>query len=213
MEPVLGNIKTSRTARYFMLGDNTLPVKTLIIVLHGYGMEAKEFVQEFASLVKPGVIVVAPEGLSRFYRKGFTGTVVASWMTREDRLNEIEDYVSYLDNLYSNFNPDGKINTILLGFSQGASTASRWIAKGNGNFSALVLWCGEFARDENMLISKFPVIRHVFATKDEFITLSQYEKQSRTLLDLGASVYDYKFEGGHVIDQSTLATVFEDAGL
>jgi hypothetical protein len=47
---------------------------------------------------------VAPEGLSRFYFEGgFHGPgskVGATWMTREDRLAKIEDYVGYLDALH-----------------------------------------------------------------------------------------------------------------
>ena len=48
---------------------------------------------------------MAPEALSRFYadvtpgRHGPTSTVGATWMTREDRENEIRDYVAYLDEM------------------------------------------------------------------------------------------------------------------
>jgi hypothetical protein len=47
-----------------------------------------------------GRIIIAPEGLSRFYRKGFSGDVVASWMTKDDRLDDMEDYVRYLNDLH-----------------------------------------------------------------------------------------------------------------
>ena len=36
---------------------------------------------------------MAPEGLSRFYLEGFSGKVGATWMTREDRLNDIDNYL------------------------------------------------------------------------------------------------------------------------
>src|ERR1051325_10016453 len=46
--------------------------------------------------------LVAPEGLSRFYlsERATERRVGASWMTREDRLAEIADYLGYLDAVY-----------------------------------------------------------------------------------------------------------------
>ena len=46
-------------------------------------------------------VLVAPEGLSRFYVNATHGLVGASWMTREDRQHEIDDYVGYLDAIYN----------------------------------------------------------------------------------------------------------------
>src|SRR6187397_2460650 len=115
MESFVNHIKVTRTARYYISGESTLPPEILVYVLHGYGMQAKKFIHEFESLVKPGVWVVAPEGLSRFYRKGFGGDVVASWMTSDDRLLEIEDYVDFLDTLHTSLASNKPKKTILLG--------------------------------------------------------------------------------------------------
>ena len=213
MEPKSGNIKVTRTARYFTLGDNTLPLQTVVYVLHGYGMSAKEFIAQFECLVKPGVMIVAPEGLSRFYRKGFSGDVIASWMTKEDRLAEIEDYVGYLDSLHRLVVSGKDVITIVLGFSQGVATASRWLYKGAVQISDFIVWCGEFAVESDKVPLKLPVIRHVFAHHDTFITPEQVEKQSLRLRSLGGEVYNYGFDGGHIIDNPTLLTVFRDAGI
>jgi len=213
MEPISANLKVTRTARYFMLGDNTLPIDTLIFVLHGYGMQAKTFLCEFEALVKPGVLIVAPEGLSRFYRKGFAGDVVSSWMTKEDRLFEIEDYVNYLDDLHRKINPSGKARIIVLGFSQGTSAASRWLSKGTANISELILWCGEFAKDAELTSSKPPVIRHVIALQDEFIPVERFAEESAWLGSKFKELQEYKFDGPHAIDKPTLLTVFKDVGI
>jgi hypothetical protein len=61
------------------------------LVTHGYGQLAKTFIRRFEPIMDAQTLVVAPEGLSRFYWGGFDGPVVASWMTREDRLDEIAD--------------------------------------------------------------------------------------------------------------------------
>ncbi len=213
MEIKSAGIKITRSARYFVLGDSTLPIETLIVVLHGYGMQARSFIGQFESIMKPGVLVVAPEGLSRFYRKGFSGDVVASWMTSEERLSEIEDYVNYLDQLYDFLNISSGTKTIVLGFSQGAAAASRWFMNGKTAISEMIIWCGEFANEAVEIPAKQPILRYVHATNDEFITPEQYKKQSARMKQLFNSFREYSFNGTHEIDQSMLKIVMGDAGV
>lgn len=74
---------------------------------------------------------MAPEALNRFYLEGFAGRVGATWMTKEERLQEIDDYVNYLNQLYKTIlaNTDtSEITVNILGFSQGVATVCRWIA-------------------------------------------------------------------------------------
>ncbi len=213
MESTQENIKVTRTARYFILGDRSLPVTAVIYVLHGYGMDAKSFLEQFAILLKPGILIVAPEGLSRFYRKGFSGDVVASWMTREDRLLEIDDYIHYLDKLHEFLFEGDKPKTYVVGFSQGTAAGSRWIANGKTKIAEFVAWCGEFASETDPDPAFFPLIRHVIALKDVFITPGQYENQTARVRSKGAHVKVYTFNGPHEIDTPTLQRVFNDAGI
>jgi hypothetical protein len=99
MEVISKNIAVKKTARYFLSGENKNP-QFLMFVLHGYGMPARNFLEEFKALGNKNILIVSPEGLSRFYTKGFYGNIGASWMTSEDRENEIEDYIGYLDEVY-----------------------------------------------------------------------------------------------------------------
>ena len=55
------------------------------------------FIKKFEQLKRPEILFVAPEGLHRFYLKGNAGRVGSSWMTKEDRLNDIDDYNRMLD--------------------------------------------------------------------------------------------------------------------
>src|SRR5207237_10690301 len=96
--------------------------------------------------------LVAPEGLSRFYvGEGATERRVgASWMTREDRLAEIEDYVRYLDAVYDDVFgrlDRARVTVHALGFSQGAATVSRWTAMGTSRIDRVLLWGGELPPD------------------------------------------------------------------
>ena len=94
------HIKVARTARYFQLGEVGKTIKQVWFVCHGYGQLAGYFLKHFESLANGERLIVAPEGLSRFYLNGFNGRIGASWMTREDRLNDIKDYVIFLDAVY-----------------------------------------------------------------------------------------------------------------
>ncbi len=118
---------TSRSARYFTLGSLE-HAGDLWFVCHGYGQLAARFLERFHPLEAEGRCIVAPEGLSRFYltESPTERRVGASWMTREDRLHEIDDYVRYLDGMYAKLAPR-QARVTALGFSQGTATVCRWV--------------------------------------------------------------------------------------
>src|SRR5512144_1837643 len=119
---------TSRSARYYTLGPAAAAAREVWFLLHGYGQLAGRFLIAFQALDDGSRCLIAPEALSRFYLGEATGRhdkVGASWMTREDRLTDIADYVRYLDGLYGDLvsgRRDGGGVTVL-GFSQGTATA------------------------------------------------------------------------------------------
>lgn len=124
------------------MGDERQATR-LWIVLHGYGQLARYFLQNFEGLERD-CLIVAPEGLSRYYTDGTFGRVGASWMTREDREFEIVDQAEYLNALYDVHTERAtRIKTThLLGFSQGVATAARWAAGFDRPFDQLVFWSG-----------------------------------------------------------------------
>ena len=89
-------IKIEKSARYFTLGELTPAVENIWIVLHGYGQLASEFIKNFTSFENERTFIIAPEALNKFYFRGFSCKIGASWMTKEDRENEIEDYINFI---------------------------------------------------------------------------------------------------------------------
>jgi predicted esterase len=142
-------LKVAKTAHYYSYGMPGNQTRYFLMVCHGYAQKADVFLQSFHALDPMEYYIVAPEGFSRFYRKGFQGDVVASWMTSADRLHEINDYVNYLQQLCdqetSKLGPDVKI--VLLGFSQGATTIWRWICAQRPRFDLYINWAGWIAED------------------------------------------------------------------
>ena len=147
-------LTTPRTARYFTLG---VPERAndLWFVCHGYGQLAARFLERFRPIETGQRCIVAPEGLSRFYLSESPSErrVGASWMTREDRLHEIDDYVRYLDAVYGALQPRAAKVTVL-GFSQGTATACRWAALGSARIDRLILWGGEVPPDRSQIAAR-----------------------------------------------------------
>lgn len=209
----LNNIKVEKTARYAQLGELSKSTSTVWIVVHGYAQLAAGFIQEFLPLEDETTVVIAPEGLSRFYSKGFYGTVVATWMTKEDRLNEISDYCNYLQKVYEHAKAQvGEDVTFnLLGFSQGVQTITRWVNQRSPEYNNLLMWAGDVPADLDL--EKFKQQSHdndlhlVYGLEDPFITEPAAEGLRKRLNDWGIKYTLHTFEGAHEIDIDTLMDI------
>ncbi len=205
------HIQTTRTARYYSLGTHEAEINELWFVLHGYGQRAEAFIKNFLPIAREDTLIIAPEALSRFYTKGFAGDVGASWMTREDRINEIVDYTRYLDNLYAEVSftlkkPPQKI--IGLGFSQGCPALLRWQSEGKSPLNEIVLWSGDVPRD--LAFAKFKSNTEksrkwlIYSKTDEFITPEIYKESQELYLSSAIPFEIMNFEGGHRIPDTPL---------
>ncbi len=90
-------ITVPRTARFALSADPGDATTEIWFACHGYAQLAGSFLESIMPAAAPGRVLVAPEGLSRFYPDSGTGRVGASWMTKEGRESEIRDYVALLD--------------------------------------------------------------------------------------------------------------------
>ena len=129
----------SKTFRYETQNEDKHPTK-IIYVLHGYGQLAKFFIRKFNALADD-YLIVAPEGMHRFYLNGSSGKVGASWMTKEAREIDIKDNIDWLNALDKKISSKHQINErILLGFSQGGATAIRWKMNSQLVFDKTIIW-------------------------------------------------------------------------
>ncbi|MCX6175062.1 MAG: dienelactone hydrolase family protein [Ignavibacteriales bacterium] len=215
MNLITKNITTQKTARYFLIGKPSEKIKSVLIVLHGYGQLAEYFIKFFEPIINETTLIIAPEALNRFYIKGFSGKVGSTWMTKEDRENEIKDYVNYLDIVYDdviNFGLLLKTKITVLGFSQGTVAACRWIAKGKSKIDRLILWGGGVPPDVDLELSKelFNSIQLtiVVGDKDEFISVEQIKEQEQRLGKNNIKYSLILFEGKHIIKKEILLKLF-----
>ena len=143
------HIDIRKSARYYTVGTLNENTKEVWFVIHGYAQLAKDILKKFETINNDQIFFIAPEGLNKFYSRGFAGNPVASWMSSEDRMNEIKDYCNYLNQLFLSFELDKKpqIRINILGFSQGVTTASRWIESSDYNYHHFVLYAGDIAKE------------------------------------------------------------------
>jgi predicted esterase len=200
--------------RYFKLGEINKQTKQIWFVLHGYGQLAQYFIKKFAVLQDHGICVIAPEGLSRFYLENFQAgsgrkndRVGATWMTRENRDMDIDNYVKYLDSIYRK-EAAVDVPVTVLGFSQGSATASRWVMNNQIKFQRLILWAGifppdmDFEKGKNLLKEK--EVNMVYGTQDPFLSDDRFKEMTMIADKLAANVRQIVFEGEHEIDPETL---------
>lgn len=209
------HLPVSRTARYFTIGEPHAGVRELWFVCHGYGQLAGRFIRHFESIDSPERLIVAPEALSRFYvevaGKSHADTHVgASWMTREDRLSDIEDNVEYLDALHAHIiaQLEGAFPTFtVLGFSQGVATVARWLERTKVHADRALLWGSTIPADVD--IAAAPALRAarltaVAGTADEHATSEMLAAQDARLTTNGIAYERVTFNGSHRIDRDLL---------
>lgn len=172
------HLPVQRTARYYTLGKLTAQTKSIWFCLHGFGQLAQYFGRKFTDLDDGQTLIVVPEGLSRSYADANYQRIGASWMTREDRDNEISDYVLYLNSLYDLI-LDGRqpeetgLTITVLGFSQGAATACRWLNAKHVHADRLILWAGYLPHGLTDLITPATLdttdTHYVYGRQDEYL--------------------------------------------
>ncbi|WPP48898.1 alpha/beta hydrolase [Catalinimonas niigatensis] len=195
-------------APYYTSGK--LTSDKLWFVFHGYGQLAPFFIQKFDFLEKD-VLIVAPQGLSHFYLQGTSGRVGASWMTKENRQLAIQNYISYLDHIYSQLTQGMKLSShhiTVLGFSQGVSTLIRWLVYSEMEFDQLIMCAGSFPDDIDLSVSKRVFLDkpcyYLYGDQDPYIKPGSIEQLDKKFHQYGLEVDFRRFEGKHEISRDLL---------
>jgi predicted esterase len=194
-------VKVSKTARLILLKSETKVNSKLAIALHGYGQLSTYFSKKFEE-IHSDFDVLVPEGLNRFYLKGSSGRVGSSWMTREERETDISDNQNYLEHLVNEYSKKYS-NIILIGFSQGGATASRFCYQKNTTIDGLILWGGIFPPDIKEEAQRFSGKKFfVLGKQDEYFTSENQKEVLALQKKLGYETI--QFTGGHDIEISVL---------
>jgi predicted esterase len=210
------HIEISRTARIYVLADVAMP-SDVWVVCHGYAQLASRFITHFEDIATPERLIVAPEGLHRFYldpppAPAANRRVGATWMTRHDRESDIRDYVAYLDRVVAHVTGGRRdVRIRALGFSQGSATVFRWAVLGNTQVDDLILWAGEVPPDVDMQRAATRLhptrITYVRGSEDRMLPEAVALRQIELLGAAGLSCEVLSFDGGHELDAALLAAI------
>ena len=163
---------------------------------------ANYFIRRFVPLKDRGDYVIAPQALSSYYIEGSGGRVGASWMTKNNRLDEIEDYLGYLTKVYTMIlesNLDHNVEINVLGFSQGVATAVRWACSDNIKINRLILWSGSLPKHELSVQHRNFSTYFIYGEQDEYLKNIDTDEQ-KALLDKHLSPFIVDtFDGIHEV--------------
>jgi predicted esterase len=207
-------IQVQKTARYFTIGELSNQTQYIWLIIHGYAQTAESFSSQFKGLGS-NHFIIAPEGLNKFYSRGFSGSPVASWMTSLERESEIVDYCNYLENLVQTLkiNDCSPCKIVVLGFSQGVSTQTRFINNSSFLPDYLIMIAGEIAKEyQEILPDKLASIKSLYLVGNEEKIVSEEKISAMQKLLEKANCSFETFTGKHEVNESTIAHVLAFIG-
>jgi predicted esterase len=203
-------------AQYHLSQEPTFQEEELWLVLHGYGQLAEFFVRKFKPVFSPQRLFVAPEGTNYHYLEGFQGRVGANWMTKHERETAIANNHRFLNTLIDSLLAKylRRPTVHVLGFSQGAATATRWASHWDGKIATMVLWAGGFALDLDLKVTRGAISQTdvvlALGDQDKLISPDLIRKQEELISNLGIEVRQLSYSGGHEIEASMLEKIINN---
>jgi len=171
----------------------------LLVGFHGYGENAATHLRELASI--PGAsrfLLCAVQALHPFYNKN--GEVVASWMTRHDRLRAIEDNVRYVGSVVAELKRELRTSERLVfaGFSQGSSMAYRATAGSGHACRGVIVLGGDLPPElEARELAGFPPVLLGRGTREQWYDEAKMAHDIDALRAKGIDVRPLVYPGGH----------------
>ena len=199
------NTSYQTTNSYATLNTLTPKTENIWVVFHGMGYLSRYFLKPFAKLDAATNYIVAPQAPSKYYLNDEYKYVGASWLTKENTRQEIQNIFSYIDSVMEAEKLLTPTNLILFGFSQGVSIVTRWMASRKVQCKKLVMYAGSIPNelskeDFDHLDLNQTEVRIIYGNTDKFLTPERLQLENEKTVKLfGKRANVRKFEGGHEI--------------
>jgi predicted esterase len=171
----------------------------LLAGFHGYAQNADEMMTLLRTIPADGSWTrLSIQALHRFYR-GRSQVTVASWMTRQDREQAVQDNVAYVDAVLAQAAGGRPIDRLVVcGFSQGVAMAFRAGVLGARKADAIVALGGDVPPEllEDPAVS-FPRVLLARGTRDEWYSDEMHLSDEARLRSRGGRVDAVTFDGAH----------------
>ena len=162
------------TNTYHTLNELTEKTKNVWMVFHGMGYLSKYFINYFSELNAEENFIIAPQAPSKYYQGNDFKHVGASWLTRENTQLETQNILKYIDAIYEKELAETTANLIVMGYSQGVSIATRWVASRKVPCDKLILHSGgipnELQPNDFEFLKTDAEVIYLYGNKDQYIT-------------------------------------------
>ncbi len=192
----------------------TSKTKNVWIVFHGIGYLSRYFLAHFDALPPQENYIIAPQAPSKYYLNNRYTYVGASWLTKEDTEQELQNVLAYVQAVWEQEELEAKqVNLIVMGFSQGVSIATRWLARSGLTCHTLLLYAGALPqelqpRDMAHLLEHGTRIVSLIGDKDAYLTPARLKEEEQKLQMLfQGKVEKVRFSGGHEVKNDLLKEV------
>ncbi|GHA29805.1 esterase [Salinimicrobium marinum] len=196
------------TNTYSTLNENTAKTKNVWVVFHGIGYLSRYFLRHFHNLNPEENYIIAPQAQSKYYLNNEYRHVGASWLTKENTEAEIENILNYLDEVYKAEELEKAPNIIFLGYSQGVSIATRWVARQKIKCDHLIMHSGKVPAElkpGDFQFLKNTRFSFIYGTEDEYLKKGIIEVEEERLKELFLENFEvYTFNGGHEVNSELL---------
>jgi predicted esterase len=202
--------KTTNT--YSTLNTFSAATKNVWLVFHGLGYLSTYFIRYFSHLNAAENYIIALQAPSKYYMGTDFKHVGASWLTRVNTVAETENVLVYVDAVFKAEEIKESPCFIVMGYSQGVSIATRWLASRKIQCEVLLLHSGGIpvelkASDFAYLKSGSKVLYH-YGNKDPYISEARKtEEQIKGKKLFGNRLETSIFNGVHEVDLNFIKAI------
>ena len=190
------------THPYETLNKRTTATRRIWVAFHGIGFLSRYFLRYFTHLDPDENYIIAPQAPSLYYLDSRYKNIGASWLTREHTGRNMVNILNYLDALFEREALGESPELVLMGYSQGVSVLSRWVAQRKIQCHRMLLYAGKLPEelrpaDFTHLSDSVPVEFYA-GDSDAYLPVAYRPTLEEQLLQLfGKRVRLCYYQGGH----------------
>lgn len=205
-------VSYTSTNTYNTLNTLTEKTKNVWLVFHGMGYLSKYFIEYFSELDPEENYIIAPQAPAKYYQDMSFKRIGASWLTRENTRMETDNILNYVDAVFENELSGIIPNLIVMGYSQGVSIATRWVASRKIQCSRIIIHSGgipkELTAKDFAFQNSETVVNCVYGDKDPFITEARkIEEKEKGIVLFQERLKIESFDGVHEVNRSFLEKI------
>jgi predicted esterase len=197
-EPRPHLVATPTHGRYLVEAPEGTGPFPILLGFHGYAESADVLLAHLRRIdPRHQWLRVSAQGLHRFYAKG--DRVVASWMTRENRLEAIADNLAYTAAVLAAVARDypARRDLVVAGFSQGAAQAYRVAAQLGASCRGILALGGDLPPEVEPKAASLAPVLVGRGRRDEWYTAAKLQGDVAALEGAGVALTVCEFDGAH----------------